>query len=232
MRSLVKDARSPLVSMSSTRLREAGKIHNVESEASSTSTESILVSMSQTSPELGQQEISSSNSSDTTLVQISSTPGTLVGPRKVQSCGEICRCRCHIKVTDKWPHLLQRSAASNVIGFMSRPSFSYRCSDHACKGRQAIRAGTVYVTPSWLRKRAIFISVLLRGWKIERHIRGHNIVAPSSDVARYALKGDTDGLRRLFSQRHASVYDCTPDGWSLLHVSRPMAVLSSSREIT
>lgn len=151
---------------------------------------------------------------DTTLVPIqrSLTRGTLIGSRGAQSCGELCRCKCHLKITHQWPQMLKMSGASNIVGLMSRPSFSYRCSDHACKGRQALRAGTVYVTPSWLRTKAIFISVFFRGLRFERHIRTHNIVSETSDVVRCALKGDTNGLRRLFLQRLASVFDYTPDG--------------------
>lgn len=198
---------------------------------SASPTELAALSTSQTSPELDRQESKSSSSSDTTLVPTNSTTSTLERPRTAQNCGQFCRCKCHIKISHQWPHILRRSGASDVIGSISRPNFSYRCSDHACKSRHVVRAGTVYITPSWLRKKAVFVSIFLRGLKIERHIRGHNIVAETSDVARYAIKGDIDGLRRLFSQRLASVHDCTPDGWSLLHVSLPLTERPQQKEV-
>jgi hypothetical protein len=110
---------------------------------------------------------------------------------------------------------------------MSRPSFISRCSDGTCKARQGVRAGTVYIMPSWFRRKAVIISVLFRGLKIERYLRSHNIVVESSDVIRYTIKGDIDGLRCLFSQRAASVHDSTLDGWSLLHVSSPFFLIFS-----
>ena len=191
------------------------------------------LSIRQNSPQLDRHNGKSSTDHDTTHVPVSRSlkSGILVGSRDAQSSGEFCRCKCHLKITHQWPQILKMSGASNMVGLLSRPSFSYRCSDHACKGRQALRAGMVYVTPSWLRKKAIFISVFLRGLRIERHIRALNIVPTTSDAARYAVKGDMDGLRRLFSQRLASVYDCTPDGWSLLHVRSLWTALSQSREI-
>lgn len=69
------------------------------------------------------------------------------------------------------------------------------------------------------------MTVLIRGLKVERYLRSHSIVAENADVMRYTIKGDIDGLRRLFSQRAASVHDSTQDGWSLLHVSSPLPLL-------
>lgn len=165
------------------------------------------------------------------LVPTNSAPAPLVGPRKLGDCEKTCRCKCHVRTAHKWPQLLQRSGANDVAGSISRPSFIYRCSDANCKARQGLRTGTVYITPSWLRRKAVTISILLRGFKIERHLRSQNIVAENSDVIRYTIKGDIDGLRRLFSQRAASIHDTTLDGWSLLHVGSPLLLLLFSRSI-
>lgn len=171
---------------------------------------------------LAQNDRQSSFGSDTTLIPTRSAPGLFIRPTEGRDCGMACRCKCHIKITRQWPQVLQSSSASDIIGMMSRPSFVHRCSDRTCKARQGVRVGAVYITPPWLRRKAVSISILLQGLKIERHLRSHSIVAESSDVVRYAIKGDINGLRRLFSQRAASVHDSTLDGWSLLHVSSPL----------
>ena len=75
-----------------------------------------------------------------------------------------------------------------------------------------------YRGPAWLVNRAwrLQASRATFGWTFRP--RSFSVIPRDSAVFALATRGDTDGLKGLFSARSASPFDCDPTGWTVLHV--------------
>jgi hypothetical protein len=155
--------------------------------------------------------------------------GTAITPRlKVQtsvysqSCGHLCRCRCHTESTFTSPRWLRIVLGSLFVGYAGVPGLhNVSCDDEACQQAGHGCFKVAYHFPAWFLTRMITIQD--RWSPLGGHIvsmRTPRVVSPKAEIFIYAQQGNIEGLQLLFKERKASPFDVSSsEGRSALHVS-------------
>ena len=129
------------------------------------------------------------------------------------SCGPDCNCSCHKQARFKSPGFLDAVFGSLFVGYSASPWPSQGCSNVRCRGRSA---RIQYVFPRWFVHRVLAITVACRQPK-----------GPEVVLRDCVMRGFDAEVKRLLANGEASVFDVTPDNFTLLHVRLSMMFFSA-----
>ncbi|EXJ54890.1 uncharacterized protein A1O5_12956, partial [Cladophialophora psammophila CBS 110553] len=125
-------------------------------------------------------------------------------------CRRWCPCACHAKRNFKLapPGMMENVLGKIFVGYSGLPVVSKPCDFRGCRDRQTATANMEYWFPSW------FISMNLQMYLTNLPRRGMHIqlsttrrIPDDSASINFAMQGNIDGLRFLFSQKLAHPKD-------------------------
>jgi hypothetical protein len=134
------------------------------------------------------------------------------------NCPRWCSCICHKPSRLNSPRLLNEVFGTMSVGYVGVPLFSSPCNEKRCKPRPSASARITYQFPSWIMARAVSMLVSSKTAGPELQLRTLRIINPNSDIFRLAITGDVNGMKSMFKDGLASIYDIDNRRWSLLHV--------------
>jgi hypothetical protein len=135
-------------------------------------------------------------------------------------CEGWCSCICH-----RPQHFRTPPNGDRLLGslFMSISGFSLgpgRCNQRNCHRQSIPTVNISYCFPHWLLARMIHFVMsftYMNGPQVS--LKMPRVVAGSSDIFSFAVQGNFDGIKSLFSRGLASPYDvAAPNGRTALHV--------------
>ena len=138
-------------------------------------------------------------------------------PSSSEICSSDCTCQCHLTSTHQSSSLDLQPAKASLSCF---PQLVRRCSVRECQARKVGSRGTFIVSRKVFKK-VVGISLMLRWFHVLYHLKCAREVPESSLSIRYAMTGNTEGLKKLIKSGQALVCERSPDNWSLLHVRAP-----------
>lgn len=147
-----------------------------------------------------------------------SRPVAVIGPKLPPQgfCPSDCRCTCH---GGGW----SRRSSAPVLGASSVGGSlnTKKCSLSRCLAsrRRSSRQPKFTLPPPILRVLRT-MAVLLPNPRQGNQLKTLLIVPEFSDIVRATNHGDVEILQRIFESKKGSPDNMSPDGWSLLHVSR------------
>ena len=130
-------------------------------------------------------------------------------------CPPWCSCTCHCRKTFFLPSPFGTLSGS----FSDLPLLTGRCAEHACKRPTGPSGSIIYRFPSWFKNRLFAIS--MKSSPVcgpEINIKFPRMVMPSK-LYLFALHGETDRVKDLFTEGAASPWDVKDHGSSALYVS-------------
>ena len=134
-------------------------------------------------------------------------------------CSKVCSCSCHRYNRLASPQILANVVGALSIGFVGWPAFRQPCSERGCSAQTDAFVRIGYRFPPWILNRVIFALVSSTAMMGPSMFLGMLRVVPDDEkVFVYAEKGDIEGIKTLFSNGAASVYDVDSAGQSLLDV--------------
>lgn len=134
-------------------------------------------------------------------------------------CAPGCTCDCHNRHRFRTPRLLDRFVGSLFVGYSGMLARA-PCNEVLCGQRASMSTEITYCFPTWFLWRKL--SVLVRSSSLgpEICLRFPRVVSADSKVFTFAMMGDTDSIKSLFSSGLASSRDISArDGYSVMHVS-------------
>ena len=170
------------------------------------------------------QEIASSVSQPNSNIQCLKLHSIFVSASIMQSKGSNhCACACHRRSIIKTPQLLHRVLGTLFIGYVGIPRLTPSCDTRTCIRRSSFTAMVTYTFPMWFLARAVFMVIKMSSYLGPQFsLTVSRIVAHSSAIFEYAVRGDIDDLKEILSHRIASPCDISyPEGYSVLMV-RPI----------
>ena len=117
-----------------------------------------------------------------------------------------CRCSCHRRHRLKSPDLFTRLLGSMFPGYANLPVFSPRCDTVDCKHQPYSTLWVDYYFPAWFLKWKMHISVSYKSGP-DQFLRLSRIVAPKSDIIKFAVKGDVQRMKLLLQDGQGSPFD-------------------------
>ncbi|KAH0537440.1 hypothetical protein FGG08_005748 [Glutinoglossum americanum] len=116
------------------------------------------------------------------------------------------------------PHPGRGKWMATTLGLSAGQGYQAQCSASCnyCRLRNTGRT-RIIVLHANLLKRAIELTILLRGFKPKAQPRVYPIISESSDLVRYANLGDFHALKNLIITKQATGFEATEDNWTLLH---------------
>ena len=138
-------------------------------------------------------------------------------PHSSENCSSDCTCQCHLISTNQSSSLDLQPAKASLSCF---PQLVRRCSVRECQARKIGSRGTFIVSRKVFKK-VVGISLMLRWFHVLYHLKCAREVPESSLSIRYAMTGNTEGLKKLIKSGQATVCERSLDNWSLLHVRAP-----------
>jgi hypothetical protein len=135
-------------------------------------------------------------------------------------CEGWCSCICHRPQYLRTPRSGDLLLGSLFMSYSGFPIRLQRCNQRNCN-RQSIPTVTVsYHFPQWLLSRMIHFVMsftYMNGPQVS--LKMQRVVAGSSDLFSFAVQGNFDGIKSLFSRGLASPYDvAATNGRTALHV--------------
>lgn len=138
------------------------------------------------------------------------------------SCHATCHCSCHSVQDKKSPSFMNRMLGQLFIGYSGLPFLSSKCDSSACVRGQIPTVNAEYWFPlgfCWsqiVRLHLTYEANTGPSFQLSTLRR----VSDSAQCVHFALNGNIDGLKSLFSQGVASPRDVSSTrGYSLLRVS-------------
>ena len=138
-------------------------------------------------------------------------------------CRSWCPCACHAKrkMKSKAPGMVESVLGRMFIGYSGLSVFNKSCDFRACRDRQNATATVEYWFPWWfvsMNMRLQFTYLPRTGPQFQ--LSTSRRVADNSQSINFAMKGDIDGLKYLFSQGLAGPRDVSDSrGYTLMRVS-------------
>ncbi len=138
-------------------------------------------------------------------------------------CRNWCPCACHVqrKLNVRVPGLMEALLGKMFIGYTAMPAWNSPCDFRGCRDRQTSYVTMEYWFPWW------FLMVNLRlqlkympNAGPQMQLSSIRRVPDTAQSISFAMNGDIEGLRHLFSQGMASPRDVSDSrGYSLVRVS-------------
>ena len=135
------------------------------------------------------------------------------------TCARECLCRCHIQLRSSTPTFVDRVFGHMFIGYAGLPLINAQCDTDACKKKQAAHISLEY----WFPLGFVWSKILLLQLTYQANIGPQfelstlRRVPDSAQCVNFALSGNIDGLKELFTRGLASPVDVsTTRGYSLL----------------
>lgn len=161
---------------------------------------------------LHERERNKSRTLDTLRVQIS---------HRVP-CRKWCPCACHTKQKLKvtMPGVMKSLLGKMFVGYSGVPVLNKPCDFRGCKDKQNLSATIEYWFPWWLVSMNLKLQLKYTQMAEPRlQLATTRRVPDSSQSINFAMKGDIEGLKFLFSQGLASPRDASDSrGYSLIRV--------------
>ena len=139
--------------------------------------------------------------------------------RYATACRTGCPCLCHKENRSATPAFLDRVFGQLFLGFSGVPGLSQKCNDASCERSQTAHVNLEYWFPL-----GVFWSQIVRLHAGYQHNVGPQFqmtlmrrIPDNAQAVEFALAGDTDGLKHLFSRGLASTRDVSSTrGYTLL----------------
>ncbi|EPS39909.1 hypothetical protein H072_6396 [Dactylellina haptotyla CBS 200.50] len=142
----------------------------------------------------------------------------LVSPRS--PCRNYCPCSCHAKKKGKIaaPGFVENLVGKLFVGYTGLPFLSKKCDFRGCKDQQTPSATVEYWFPLWFVSKNMRIDLkYLPNLGPQLQLSTVRRVSDDSQSIAFAMKGNIDGLRYLFSQGLASPRDVSNSrGYTLM----------------
>lgn len=140
------------------------------------------------------------------------------------TCQASCICSCHSVRRQKSPSFMDRVLGQLFVGYSGLPLLSTKCDSAACVRQQISTVDAEYWFPlgfCWSQIVRLHLAYEVNcGPSLQ--LSTLRRVSDSSQGVHFALNGNIDGLKSLFSQGTASPRDVSSTrGYSLLRVSGP-----------
>ena len=182
------------------------------SEIRSIASDTTLGDYSLTSFETAPSSISSTESSIGNVTSDLSRRGQSSPESSLirESCRFDCYCSCH-------PRVEKTSGGMRTLSkSFSRLTFSKsQCNDPNCRGN--IPSEGSEQSANFFRKTFLHVTAA-HSIKTRHNLKTFRPISEGQDVIRYIKQGDFDSLKAAIETGSATIWDTTPDGWSLLHV--------------
>ena len=144
-----------------------------------------------------------------------------VGMRVTQYrvCRPGCPCRCHVQTRSSTPGLIDRVFGQIFVGYAGLPLVNPKCNTHLCERNQAAHVSVEY----WFPLGFVWSKILRLQVTYQPHIGPQfelstlRRVPDSAQCVNFALNGNINGLKELFTNGLASPRDVsTTRGYSVL----------------
>ena len=150
--------------------------------------------------------------------------------RYITTCPVACNCICHTTAKASTPAMIDRVLGQLFVGYAGLPFLNARCDAEGCTKSQS-----PWITLEYWFPLGYFWSQIFRLQVAYRTNFGPQVslgtlrrVPDTALSIKYALTGNIEGLRTLFTRGLASPVDvCNTRGYSLLSVSMPRYSASS-----
>ena len=128
-----------------------------------------------------------------------------------------CRCQCHKQRNIRFPKLLK-----HYLGYMAMQiNYTNRCLTCSFRDCRRLIPATVesqYYFPQWLLARKIYFTICQQS-KPGISLFFPNVIPDSSDIFKFCMNGNLEGVQSLFRQKRTWPTDVSYDyGWTALHV--------------
>ncbi|KAF2106429.1 hypothetical protein BDV96DRAFT_590919 [Lophiotrema nucula] len=135
------------------------------------------------------------------------------------TCRTGCACVCHSQQKAASPRMLNRVLGQLFIGYTGLPYLSPKCDNHVCAKSRASKVSIEYWFP-WSMLSSTIIR-LQAGYQASTgtlfQLQTFRSVPDGAECVNFALSGNIDGLKYLFSKGLASPRDVSPTrGYTLL----------------
>jgi hypothetical protein len=137
------------------------------------------------------------------------------------TCQAACRCSCHTVVDRKTPAFVDGLLGQLFVGFTGWPLLSDKCDSTTCNGQRTSSVSFEYWFPLGICWSQIVRFSLAYEANVGPSLQLNTLrrVPDSSQCVSFALEGNIDGLKSLFSRGLASPRDVSSTrGYSLLRV--------------
>lgn len=142
---------------------------------------------------------------------------------KQSRCEEGCDCSCHSNYRYRTPLRLKSFIGTLFVGYAGSPLLSPACDKVTCQKSGGRSFQLTYCFPRWFLERAIHIVAIMTctgtpmfGLEVRRRIGWGG----EDGILRFALTGNTIGVKSLLDAGKASMTDVDPyHGLTALHVS-------------
>lgn len=137
-------------------------------------------------------------------------------------CRSWCPCTCHSKrkLNLPAPGLIENVLGRMFVGYSGLPVFNKPCDFRGCRDRQNATATIEYWFPWWIvSMNSKFCLTYLPWTGPQCHLSTTRRIPDDSQAIAFAMQGNTDGLKYLFSQRLVGPRDVSDSrGFSLMRV--------------
>jgi hypothetical protein len=146
-----------------------------------------------------------------------------LGMYKQINCEGTCDCSCHSNYRCRTPLLLRNLIGTLVLGYTGSSVLRPKCEKSTCQNRTGQSFQLTYCFPQWFLERAIHIvaAITYTGTPMFGLVVRRRVGWGSEDtILRFALTGNTVGVKSLLDVGTASMTDVDPNhGRSALYVS-------------
>ena len=144
--------------------------------------------------------------------------------RYTSNCPVACNCICHNTMRASTPAMIDRVLGQLFISYAGLPLLNPKCNAEGCRQSRSPWIGLQYwFPPSYFWSQIFCLQVAYRA-NLGPQVSLNTLrrVPNSALCIKYAMTGDIEGLKTLFTQGLASPTDvCSVRGYSLLRVSMP-----------
>lgn len=152
-----------------------------------------------------------------------SKPVIYFGMYKQSTCEGDCDCSCHSRSRYQTPLMLRNLVGTLFLGYTGSSLLRPNCGTSTCRNRAGRSFQLTYCFPQWFLERAIHIVAALTytgspvfGLEVRRRIGWGS----EDGILRFALTGNTVGVKSLLDVGKASMTDVDPNhGRTALYVS-------------
>ena len=138
-------------------------------------------------------------------------------------CRAWCPCACHMKskMNSLMPRVMDVVLGKIFVGYSGLPVLNNACDFKKCRDRQDGSATVEYWFPWWFASINLKLHLTCRPLSgPQLHLSTTRRISDDSQSISFALQGNIDGLKDLFSQRLAGPRDVSHSrGYTLMRVS-------------
>lgn len=144
--------------------------------------------------------------------------------RQTSNCPVGCNCICHVTRKASTPAMVDRVLGQLFVGYAGLPFLTAKCDTEGCRKSQSPWISLEYWFPLGYFWSQIFRLQVAYQSNIGPQVSLSTLrrIPSSALCIQYALTGNIEGLKTLFTRGLASPMDvCSTRGYSLLRVSMP-----------